>query len=100
MTKKNIKTKAATDLESRVNNLEKRIAALEQLSKRSTRKKREYTSEEKVTIRARLLAGQEAARKRRENDIDDITIIKPASDKPIKPKNTVKAKPVSLPKPS
>jgi len=49
--------------------LETRIAALEKQarkSRRATRRKHEYTQEEKANIKARLLAGQEAARKRRE----------------------------------
>jgi phage-related minor tail protein len=66
--------------------LEARVAALERLaqelkleklakvlagsgskkSAKSTRRVREYTEEERKAIRARLLAGQEAARKRRE----------------------------------
>ena len=99
MATKSIKTKTTTDLESRVNTLEKRIAALEQISKKFTRKKREYTDEQRAAIRARLLAGQEAARKKRENDAADIKIIK-SSDKPIKSKNVVKAKPVPTTKQS
>lgn len=99
MAKKSIKTKATGDLESKIKMLEDRITALEQLSKKFTRKKREYTDEQRAAVRARLLAGQEAARKRRENDIDDITIIK-SSDKPIKSKNVVKAKPAPTPKQS
>lgn len=68
--------------------LEARVAALERLaqelkleklakalagsgskkSAKSTRRVREYTEEERKAIRARLLAGQEAARKRREKE--------------------------------
>ena len=81
MTKKNTKTKTTGDLEPRVSTLEQRIAVLEQLSKKFTRKKREYTDEQRAAIRARLLAGQEAARKKRENDASNIKIIK-SSDKP------------------
>lgn len=55
------------NLESRVNILEKRVAKLEtQLEKKLNRRKREYTDEERAAVRARLLAGQEAARKKRE----------------------------------
>jgi chaperonin cofactor prefoldin len=58
-----------TDIELRLQKLEKRVATLEKragkLNKR-TRRTREYTPEEKAAIRARLVAGQEAARKRRE----------------------------------
>jgi len=59
------------DFESRLQVLEKRVAALEKLvgkSKKKIRRTREYTQEEKVVIRARLLAGQEEARKRREDE--------------------------------
>jgi hypothetical protein len=78
------------DLESRITNLENRLLALEQLSKKAIRKKRYYSEAERSAIRVRLLAGQEVARKRREKDIDDITIIKPVSDKVEKPKKVVK----------
>ncbi len=55
------------NLESRVKLLEKRLTKLEdQIEKKLNRRKREYTEEAKKAIRARLLAGQETARKRRE----------------------------------
>ena len=67
------------ELEARVATLERlvRELKLEKLAKvlagsgskksaSSTRRVREYTDEERAAIRARLLAGQEAARKRRE----------------------------------
>jgi hypothetical protein len=68
MVKKNIKAKASENLESRVTALETRMAVLEQVSRKVVRRKRDYTDEERATIRARLLAGQEAARKRRANE--------------------------------
>lgn len=72
--------------------LEARVAALERLvqelklekvakvlagsgskkSAKSSRRVREYTEEERKAIRARLLAGQEAARKRREAEVKAI----------------------------
>ncbi|MFC1893088.1 hypothetical protein ACFLYR_03505 [Chloroflexota bacterium] len=65
MDKKNNTGKS--NLESRVKLLENRLTKLEtQLEKKLNRRKREYTDEQKKAIRARLLAGQEAARKRRE----------------------------------
>lgn len=69
MAKKDIKTIETGDLESRVTTLEERMALLVQLSKKFSRRKREYTDEQRATIRAWLLAGQEAARKRRENKV-------------------------------
>jgi hypothetical protein len=84
---RNIKARATGDLESRVTMLERRTAALEQLSKRLTRKKREYTDEQRAAIRARLLAGQEAARNRRENEAKSMNEVKTATD-------SKKAKPV------
>ncbi len=61
-------------IDARLSAQDARIAALEQmvaaLARGSQvtprRKKRELTPEERVAVRARLLAGQEAARKRRE----------------------------------
>jgi hypothetical protein len=66
MSKGNIGAKATVDLASRVAALEGRIATLEQASRKFTRKKHDYTDKERAAIRARLLAGQEAARKGRE----------------------------------
>ena len=80
MTKKNIKAKATGDLESRVTILEQRIAVLEQLPKKIVRRKKEYTDEERAAIRARLLAGQEAARKQRENEAKATTEKKTATE--------------------
>jgi hypothetical protein len=79
---RNVKAKATGGLESKVTMLERRTAALEQLSKRFTRKKREYTDEQRAAIRARLLAGQEAARKRRENEVKTATDSKKAKPVP------------------
>ena len=67
MAKKNDTEKTTDDLESRVKLLEKRLTKLEtQLEKKLNCRKREYTKEQKKPIRARLLEGQEAARKRGE----------------------------------
>jgi hypothetical protein len=93
MTKKNINT--VGNLESRITGLEKRLSVLEQLSKKFTRKKRDYTEEQKAAIRARLLAGQEAARKRKENEVKVV-----ANEKPAEPKKISKNKPVSTTKKS
>jgi len=90
MSKKNIKATETVDLESRVTILEARVAVLEQSSKRVMRKKREYTDEQRAAIRVRFLAGQEAARKQRENETNDITIIEPEPIKTEKPKKVVK----------
>jgi hypothetical protein len=87
MAKENVKAKTTGDLESRVTMLEKRTAALEKLSKRFTRKKREYTDEQRAAIRARLLAGQEAAGNRRENEAKSMNKGKTATE-------SKKAKPV------
>lgn len=62
---------ANDDLESRVTLVEARVTILEELvktGKKVGRRKKQYTDEEKAAIRARLLAGQEVARKRRETE--------------------------------
>jgi hypothetical protein len=78
------------DFESRLNLLEAKVTILEgtliRNSKNTIRRKREYTSEEKTNIRARLVAGQEAARKRRE-EVDTKIIDKTDSGKIKKIKN-------------
>jgi len=62
--------KTPVTLESRFKQLEKRLTKLEALvEKKFARKKRQYTEGERKTIRARLLAGQETARKRREAEL-------------------------------
>ena len=69
MARKNTTTKVTGDLQSRIVILEARVAALEKQArnvKKVIHRKREYTEEERVAIRTRLLAGQEAARKKRE----------------------------------
>ncbi len=71
MAKNNVK--ATKDLDSRITALENRTAALEQLSNKFNRKKREYTDEQRAAIRARLLSGQEAARTRKENEAKAMT---------------------------
>jgi len=81
MSKKNIKATETVDLESRVTILEARVAVLEQSSKRVMRKKREYTDEERAAIRVRFLAGQEAARKRRENETNDMYVVSESETK-------------------
>lgn len=58
-------TEGYEELNTRVTNLEKLVRQLS-YKPRKTRKVREYAAEEKAAIRARLLAGQEAARKGRE----------------------------------
>jgi hypothetical protein len=75
MSKKNIKVEETVDLESRVTILEARVTVLEQSSKQVIRKKREYTDEQKAAIRARLLVGQEAASKRRNDYVKVKTVI-------------------------
>jgi peptidoglycan hydrolase CwlO-like protein len=62
---KNPIDKAYEELNQRVTVLEKLVGQLAS-QKPKVRKSREYTGEERAAIRARLLAGQEAARKRRE----------------------------------
>ena len=60
------KPKADPEMESRVASLEARVAKLEKgVPGKRTRRKRDYTDEEREAIRARLLAGQEAAAKKR-----------------------------------
>jgi len=87
---------AKNNLESRLTALEKRIAAVEQLSKRFTRRKHDYTDEERAAIRARLLAGQEAASKRRETK----TTAKPEAIKTEKAKKANEVRPVKKSEPS
>ncbi len=89
MARKNVKTKATGDLESRVTIVEQRIAVLEQLSKKIVRRKNEYTDEERAAIRARLLAGQEAARKQRENEAKAKVTEKTESSNTNKPKKVI-----------
>ena len=92
--------------------LEARVAALERLvqelkleklakvlagsgskkSARSARRTREYTEEERKAIRARLLAGQEAARKRREAEVKAIKKAKTGSSEKAKATETEKPK--------
>ena len=96
MVKKNVKAKATGDQESRVTALEARMAVLEQLSKKVIRRKRDYTDEERAAIRARLLAGQEVARKQRENEAQPKTEGKVATE----PKKVIKTKPVLTPEKS
>ena len=96
MTKKNTKAKATGDLESRVTALEARMAVLEQLPRKVVRRKRDYTDEQRAAIRTRLLAGQEAARKQRENEAKAKTEGKAA----IEPKRVVKTKPAQTPEKS
>jgi len=69
MSQKNNKTKEIMDSEAQITALEERVAALEHISLKLTRKKRQYTDEQRAAIRERLLAGQEAARKRREAEV-------------------------------
>jgi hypothetical protein len=66
------------ELNKRVTSLEKLV---QELSSRphKPRKFREYTAEEKAAIRARLLAGQEAARKKREAEAKSTKKVKAGS---------------------
>ncbi len=57
--------KAYKELNKRVTVLEKLVQQLAH-QKPKARKQREYTDEQRANIRARLLAGQEAAQKKRE----------------------------------
>ena len=58
-------------IEERLSTLEQQVQKLkpQKVKVRKVRKAREYTPEQKAAIRARLLAGQEAARKREKSDI-------------------------------
>lgn len=61
------------DIEARLRKVEKRVATLEKhagIKVKRTRRTREYTPEERASIRARLKAGQEAAKKRRESEAE------------------------------
>ncbi|MFC2008455.1 hypothetical protein ACFLUT_00155 [Chloroflexota bacterium] len=60
------KPKADTDMELRVASLEDRVAKLEaDVSGKRKKRTRTYTDEERAAIRARLIAGQQAAAERR-----------------------------------
>lgn len=85
------------ELEARVATLERlvRELKLEKLAKvlagsgskksaSSTRRVREYTDEERAAIRARLLAGQEAARKRREAEAKATKKVRPGKSEKVK----------------
>ena len=82
------------ELEARVATLERlvRELKLEKLakvlagsgSKKSTGRAREYTHEERAAIRTRLLAGQEAARKRREAEAKAIKKVRPGQPSKVK----------------
>jgi len=69
MTAKVSNSKDIACLNAKIEVLEQRITALEHVSKKFTRKRREYTDEQRSAIRTRLLAGQEAARKKREVEV-------------------------------
>lgn len=77
--------------------LDKRLTALEQVVKTlasrrlKPRKEREYTDEERAAIRVRLLAGQEAASKRRENEVNAKAPEKTESSNTRRIKKVVKA---------
>jgi hypothetical protein len=64
---KNPIEKAHEELNRRLSVLEKQVQQLVS-QKPKARKQREYSDEERASIRARLLAGQEVARKKRENE--------------------------------
>lgn len=63
------------------------IKALEQVSKKFTRKKREYTDEQRAAIRIRLLAGQEASRNKWEAEVK---VDKPQTSKVDKSKKVIR----------
>jgi hypothetical protein len=65
---KNPTMKEYEKLNARVTDLEKLVQQLVS-QKPKARKQREYSDEERASIRARLLAGQEAARKKREAEV-------------------------------
>ena len=95
MATKQNEVKVTGDIASRVTSLEDRIAALEKQAwktKRATRKKHEYTEEERANIRARLLAGQEAARKRQDNEVKTTKKVKSVNIERVK--TVVAEKPV------
>ena len=64
---KNPIEKAHEELNKRVAILEKQVQQLAS-QRPKARKSREYTNEQRAAIRERLLAGQEAARKKREGE--------------------------------
>jgi len=87
MAKKETMVKATGDIESRVSLIEARVTVLEELSrnvKQVIRRKREFTNEERAVIRARLLAGQEAARKRREAEVKATNKVKSNNPEEVK----------------
>ncbi len=84
MAKQNTMTSATENLESSVSALETRMATLEQLSKRVVRKKREYTDEQRATIRARLVAGLKAAQKKREAEAKAAKRVKAGDSESVK----------------
>jgi len=84
--------KTYEELEARVTALEKLVESLNLVhflmgssKKKLARKPKEYTDEARATIRKRLLAGQEAARKRRETEAKTAT----KKDKPGAAKKTI-----------
>ncbi len=89
-------TKTAT--EKVYEELNARVTALEKLVKQlaskqpKARKRREYTDEQRAAIRARLLAGQEAARKKHEAEAK--------ATKKVKVENAEKAKAAEAEKPA
>jgi len=96
MAKNNAGTDTTANLESRITSLEKRIAPLEKLSKRFIRRQRAYTDEQRAAIRARLLAGQEAARKGREAKVT----AKPEAIKTEKAKKVNEVRPIKKSEPA
>ena len=60
--------KVYEELNARLTTLEKLVAQLA-YQKPKARKVRDYTEEQRAAIRARLLAGQEAARKKHEAEV-------------------------------
>jgi hypothetical protein len=72
------------ELESRVKNLEEKVAQL-MANVNKVRKVREFTDEQRAAIRARLLAGQEAAKKKK---VGEKVTSKPQMKKVAKPPET------------
>lgn len=82
--------KAYKELNKRVTVLEKLVQELVS-QKPKARKQREYTDEQRASIRARLLAGQETAKKKREAEAK--------ASKKVRPVTSEKDKAVATEKP-
>lgn len=98
MVKKNTKTNQTQDLALQISKLEGLVTILAEIAKTSTRKKRLYTDEQRAAIRARLLAGQEAARKRKEVEVTTAIAVKSGSIKKVNPRKVAKVEKKPEPK--